>query len=428
MCDIEPILEAPEIADPEPAKPGRNPEVCQKACVVASIAAAISLGVALAVLSANKQHAQSDANDVAADLQTIILNPDRMYAAFGFVSAPLLFTSLKGIFTFGVQQLLFFGRAAFGGKEAMVEKNTAPLRFSKVSVAFQILGLTTTSYSFTSLAMIVQPWAGWAEWKLYSHLTSQHAGAVTVIVGLFNNAAVASFVTVDAANPAPYDEAFVARALAVAGALVGMPLWTGFLSTSGWQLLFVVLAAFLAFCLLQFSGTAPMISALRYGDCFSSDAVVGLKFAYCFRAVFAWWWIFMLALIWLLAGIWQGHAWLLAGATLLELFLPLAAVIVGAVVYLSPRGNPPLMPLTFVFAMTAVYILTVVTPAGLLMQEGSANFYDAAPSAFMAKRIGPFVNYTFAVPAKRGAQAAGAALTSSSQMQLWVAQLLSWFT
>lgn len=393
--------------------------------IVTSVMSGVFAGILTSFASA-----EAESESSSRDVREIIEDPDAMFSAFGFVAAPLAFISLKGLFNFSAQQAIYLGKALLRGREAVRDKLDAPVRLSKSSIAFQALGLASSSFAYTKLVFVTTPWKGWPEWEVFSYLTSQHTATVTVLVSLATNSVIWSLVEEDEESSASYHEASVAQMLVVFGLIVGGPLWLSLV----WPLLVYALPlmASTAISLKLFQKmnsdlTDSVMDVLKilvfnvdkYGDRQSTPDLLFMRTSVLGFLVTG------LLMLWLALGINRADSWLFFGATVLEIILPLVGIMAVMGVVIETKQAPAQL-LAFQSSMLLVYLVVSIVPAAIMMWQSEVGVVGSAPAAFMGKKIMPFIKYTFVYPA--GAMSAAVSRVACSRTMLWVAQLLSFFT
>lgn len=341
-----------------------------------------------------------------------------MFARFGFVSGPMVFIFLKGFFTFMVQIALYLRGDIRRGRSVIREKMDAPQRLNEWSIVFQTIGLTSTAFAYAQITVAAQPWASWCGFQTWSLLVSQHMGTITLLVGLSSNLIAAVLIEDDGEDPVCYDERAVGRFLFFFGLAVGTPVWLA-LGFIAWP------------CIILLGLTAPVCMKLifkvigeRTFDVLTlEDLVQTLLFkrdSWRFEGVSLWALLTLssclcIALLSLLVGVNRGDTWMLVGATVLWLFLPLIAT---AYAFSFVQETLPAQMMAFWTSMSIVYVIIVTVPASILFWERDIGLTGCAPAAFMGKQVQPFFEHTFFLPAK-------AALEN---VVLWLSQIVSFFT
>lgn len=269
-------------------------------------------------------------------------------------------------------------------------------------------------------------------------------GTITLLVGLLFNCVLALMIDDDESDPREYYEVAVAKCLAFCGLVVGIPVWLALVSTAWPQLLVLGhITVFFGSALYWLSEkkyrrdrnitltVSTYVSLLLFrekDETLDSETpeVVSLGL-WCTIAPCS---IFGLVLVWLLLGINQIDAWLLAGATILEFILPLAVTLFSLLGFLNPSRFPVQIP-SFLLSMCAIYVVIMLVPASLLLWETDVGILGCAPTAFMEKRIKPFFTYTFFLPANDAFQKADELVADdvfAHRFLLWMTQIVSFFT
>merc|ERR1719296_237251 len=104
-------------------------------------------------------------------------------------------------------------------------------------------------------------------------------------------------------------------------------------------------------------------------------------------------------------GALNGQAWLLAGATLCEIVVPLLAyfVLVRYGLNITNKTAQTVFLSTyygFVISLCTTYILVMLTHASMLMSEPDIGLNGAAPRAFQARVGSAYMRTTFLEPAQ----------------------------
>jgi len=356
-------------------------------------------------------------------LTEVILHPHAMYAEYGFMQMPILVMTLKSFLNFAIQMALFFGTSLLSGKVEMKKKAEDGMRFSPLSILFQIFGQAAAVAAYSKLAMVTKPWESFDNWHRYSFLLSQHSATATVLVGLANNMAVTLFYK--HTEERAYNEGRAAKYLVVTGLVVATPLWVTWL-TACWSTGLPVLALAAAIALLVMAklrqgkptikeGVAAVFRDIRGDD--------GPYLQFSNVAFLVMCTTLGLATLWLLAAVDSKHAWMLFGATLLELFVPLIAlmIFVGGGVPGGQEEGVSGMVRAFWVAVSLTYIVSLTVPFSLLAATDEVGLRMAAPETFWARKIDLYVTSTFLRPAERAADQAQGARAAFS---LWLTQLL----
>lgn len=364
----------------------------------------------------------------APTLVQTITNPDVTFLKFGMVAMPVLLMSAKGVLTFSLQVLLFLGSAIRDGRDAMVGKLTADMRFSKVSIAFQILGQLTTAAAYRKLAMATQCWQDKLHFEMFCNLVSQSPASITLVVGLANNFVVKQL------TEAGSTDNLAARVLILTGLCIGVPIWCAFAyACMSTQLVFLLIAFPVSIKACSsvveegFGDTVNIMLRGKQGDISAQSA--------------AWMTVLMstnvlLGILWCCGGVLSGNVWhsvLLVGGILAEFLVPLCVLLVLAdsVGEGSGKGTFAGMTMAFIISLNVALMISMIIPAGILEGQPGISLSDAAIEAFWGKKITKYMTYTFFVPArseidllekKYGHNSAGDILV------LWLTQLISFCT
>lgn len=398
---------------------------CATAVIICSIVGSTIAGLVLGFF------ATSSGDTPTVLVRAIIIDPKAMFEHFGFVSGPMAFIFLKGLFTFVVQLALYVWTDLLKGRDAISKVFEEPQRLSILSILFQILGLTSTAVAFTKITVAAKPWASWRELEIWSFLISQHMGTVTLLVGLCSNLIAAVLIDDDGEIPVGYDERAVGRCLVVCGLAVGTPVWLA-LGSMAWPCI-ICLGLTTPFCLKiifkfpcetlgnpTLKEFVKMLLFREHGaDGLSAWALLTLSSCVCFSIV---------SVLVGGFGVDTEGTWKLVGTTVLLLLLPLVAT--SVILSLVVRVTPPPM-LAFWMSMSMVYITIMAVPASILFWEGD-RISACAPAAFMGKQVQPLFRHTFFLPAESTLETAEEAVDDDYAVTrgfpLWLSHIVSFFT
>lgn len=408
-------------------------------CLNAIIVLALALGLAAGTLAARapRRHFEAVLPE-GQDVRKLIEEPVDMFRALGFVSAPFLVASLKGLLHFSAQLLFYLGATVLEGVSAARTRLTDPFRLNKAFVSFQVVGVMTTTAAYAQLIISLSPWASRGAFRTFALAISQHSATATLVLGLVTNSILARTAgeaadeeqrSLDISQAQELGRS-AAKRLVIAGIAVGSPLWVTLLGTAWLQLPFIFPAAVFAVrtrTLIRLAGDLfSGLRATREGTllhsvlAFNRDrGLIGFAIFFCLSAN-------GLVAAWLVVGAGGREAWLLAGAAALELAAPLLMlnVLFYRMLALHAAECPQL--LAFTLSMLCVFFIIQVIPAALLVQESDIGLCGSAGAAFTGKQIGPFFKYTFLFPSQDAwtvGDKAASGLTS-----VWLSQLVCFFT
>lgn len=415
------------------ARDWKELQVPSCACCVSILAAfAVALGLAAGTLAAQAQrgHHGGAAGREARAVRKLVEEPNDMFTALGFVSAPLLIVSLKGLLNFSVQIVLYLGEDVLRGAEAVKAKLAGPLRLSNAFVGFQLLGLATTAFVYAQMTVALAPWRSRAAFQTFALAISQHSATGTLLVGLATNLVLAVADVPGLSSEAQEDGRSVAWRLAVAGAAVSSPLLLTFVGTAWAQIPFILAAmvfALRAQTIVRllgdtFSGQAFAREGTSFHNLLSCSRDPGVVGWASYGCVFA----TGLTAAWLIAGAARPGAWRFAGAAILEVAAPLAAtrLVFSRVLRLQAAECPQLLALAL--SMQCAYVVVLVVPASLLTAEPTIGLNGSAAVAFAGKRWEAFVQYTFCAPSQGSSKPPHGG--DHSLTLLWLGQLISLLT
>lgn len=340
--------------------------------------------------------------NTAVNITEVIVNPVALYKQYGMVSPPVIGTTAKAFFNYGVQIVLLLGRDAFGGTALLKRRLDEDVHFAIPSICFQVVGQGSAVFSYWKIAEATMPWKGAEYREAFYFLASQHSSSVVIVVGLAQNLILPRFVKTDT-------EMYIAQALSVSGLVAGIPLWAS-IAFAGFP--YSLLPLLLASCLIS-----CMVGNLSPGK---SHKEMDTFMAIIFGAS-------ILNFVGFALGVWTypGYAFMTMASFVVELVIPVLALLYWISQNLSDHGVGYATGVAFANGLVVVYLVSMSVPVVLLTTHG--HLTDATPLAFWGKKILPYFTYTFMRPVNNEiANGDDAANQYSRVVGLWMSELLGW--